>query len=91
MFTLFHAAVAWIARQFFPPPGRHRQRSIRQRPLAAPLTSLAARPFANPPARVLRRQQLPPSDFRIRAGETALVRPYVLAAEQRLMAAAQLL
>jgi hypothetical protein len=74
--NLFARVAAWFARQLFPPAGRHSQRPL-------PRTALA--PIAvSPPARsALRVEQAAPRKSFIRAEETALVRPYVLAAERR--------
>ncbi|WP_335971606.1 hypothetical protein [Streptomyces sp. CA2R106] len=69
---LFLRAAVWIARQLFPPAGRHRQMPLlRQQLRTTPLfpAVLAA--------------QLVPRWSVIRAEETAIVRPYVLAAERR--------
>lgn len=73
---LFARVAAWFARQLFPPAGRHRQR---------PLPRAALIPIIAPsPARSARRvEQAAPRWSLVRAEETALVRPYVLAAERR--------
>jgi hypothetical protein len=80
----FIRVAAWIARQISAPVGRHRrQHSLHQAPLmrAPVLTSAEFTAYAGPP---------PPHWSLIRAEETVLVRPYVLAAESRLASAVRL-
>lgn len=78
MFNLFNRVAAWIVRQLSPPAGRHRER---QRPLLRDLPAPTASP--SPAGLILRPSSAAPRWSLIRAEETALVRPYVLAAERR--------
>lgn len=76
MTHLFSRVAAWIARQLLPPAGRHRQRPL-------PRATLAPIAVSSSAGSAFRTGQAAPRWSLIRAEESALVRPYVLAAESR--------
>lgn len=76
MTHLFSRVAAWIARQLFPPAGRHRQ-------LPFPCVTLAPIAVSSSAGSAFRTGQAAPRWSLIRAEEIALVRPYVLAAERQ--------
>ncbi|MCC3774084.1 hypothetical protein [Streptomyces sp. UNOB3_S3] len=78
MVETIRRVVAWAIRQFVPPPGRHRR--------GAPSHSPAATPVAAPAASTWRIPRQPTHDPEtLRAEENALVRPYVLTDEERVV------
>ena len=74
--NLFNRVAGWITRQLFPPTGRRRQRPLLRE-------MLAPRDAPSPAGSAPRARQAAPHWSLIRAEETPLVRPYVLAAERR--------
>lgn len=72
----FGRVAAWITRQLFPPAGRHRQRPL-------PRVMLVPNPVKVPAVSALCAGRAAPHWNLLHAEETALVRPYVLAAESR--------